>query len=215
MKSSLQKIFPGLILSAMIVIPQTSRATVINDSIFENQDANGAFVSRTVDFLPFTTAGGVLTFDILASDTPNGLDDSMIWIFNDDGHLEPGDWVAENDDTDFANDGNDDGSLNELDSFLSIVLSGGNYLLAVGSGGDYGGADMIDGLQLESSPFSSGQPVASSLALNYQLTIGGDFNAGANDDDSSIPEPSSLYLFASGLCAIGLRWPRHKSVHGA
>jgi hypothetical protein len=205
MKTSLQNVFASLFIPAIMALPATSHAVVINGSILEYQDGNGDFVARSVDFLKFNTTGGILTFDILASDLANGLDDPMIWLFKDDGNLDPGDWVAENNDTDFAIDGNSDGSLNELDSFLSIVLSAGHYQLAIGSGGDFGGADMIDGLQFESSAFSSGMPVASSLALNYQLTVGGDFNANA----SPVPEPASIYLLASGLASIGLRFARH------
>lgn len=204
MKTSLRNVFTSLFMPAIMALPAASQAAVINGSIFEHEDANGAFVSRSVGFLTFHTAGGVLTFDLLASGLPNGLDDSMIWVFKDDGHLDLGDWVAENDDTDFAVDGNSDGSLNDLDSFLSIDLAAGNYLLAIGSGGYVGGADMIDGLQFESSASSSGQPVASSLPLNYQLTVGGDFNTGA----SPLPEPASIGLLASGLASIGLRFAR-------
>ncbi len=142
-------------------------------------------------------------FDVLASDLANGLDDSMIWLFSDDGHLDLSDWLAENDDTDFATDGNSDGSLNELDSFLTATLSAGNYLLAIGTGGDFGGADMIDGLQLESSPFSSGNPVASSSSLSYQLTINGDFK-----QPQSIPEPSLWVLLTLGFMAM--QWGRRK-----
>lgn len=207
MKTSLRTLLAGLSVSAMMALPAAGQALILNGSILENEDADGAFVSRTVDFLKFNTHGGTLTFDILTSDPPDGLDDSMIWIFKDDGPLDLGDWVSENDDTDFAVDGNSDGSLNELDSFLSVFLSAGNYWLAIGSGGDIGGVDMIDGLQLEFSVFSSGQPVASSLALNYQLTVGGDFST----DASTIPEPAPVYLLASGLASIGSRFARHKA----
>lgn len=210
MKTSLPNAFASFFMLAALTLPTTSPAVVINGSILENQDANGAFVSRSVDFLKFSTAGGALTFDILASDLPSGLDDSMIWLFRDDGHLDLGDWVAENDDTDFAVDGNSDGSLNELDSFLSVALPAGNYQLAIGSGGDPGGVDMVDGLQLESSTFSSGQPVASSVALNYQLTISGDFNT----HTSPLSEPASIYLLASGLGAIGLWFSHHRIKRG-
>ncbi|WP_221064413.1 DVUA0089 family protein [Methylomagnum ishizawai] len=204
MKTSLRNLLASLAVSAMMALPTAGQALILNSSILENQDADGAFVSRSVDFLKFNTHGGTLTFDVLASDLPDGLDDSMVWVFKDDGHLDLGDWVAENDDTDFTIDGNNDGSLSELDSFLSVFLAAGNYWLAVGTGGDDGGFDMIDGLQLESSVFSSGQPVASSLALNYQLTINGDFNTGIE----SVPEPAPICLLASGLVWIGLRASR-------
>lgn len=210
MKTSLQNLLAGLFIPAAIALAPAGQAAVINGSILEHQDAAGAFVSRSVDFLNFSTAGGTLTFDILASDLADGLDDSMIWLFKDDGHLDLSDWLAENDDTDFSIDGNGDGSSNELDSFLSMALSAGHYLLAIGSGGDFGGADMIDGLQLESSAFSSGQPVAASLALNYQLTVSGDFNTRL----SPIPEPASIYLWASGLGALGLRFARRQAKRG-
>lgn len=199
-------ILASLAASAMILLPATSLAEIINDSILEYQDTSGAFVSRSVDFIPFSTTGGTLTFDVLASDLPNRLDDPMVWLFRDDGHLDPGDWLAENDDTDFAIDGNGDGSLNELDSFLSATLPAGNYQLAIGSSGDFGGTDILDGLQLESSPFSSGQPAAFSVALGYQLTVSGDFNTGTGA--SPIPEPGPLGLWVSGLIALGLFVPR-------
>lgn len=211
MRFSPQKILRGLFMTAIMALPSISLAAVINGSILEYQDAAGGFVSRSVDFLKFNTAGGVLTFDILASGRPNGLDDSMVWVFKDDGRLDPSDWVAENDDTDFVVDGNGDGSSSELDSFLSIALSPGNYQLAIGSGGDSGGADMIDGLQFESLASSSGQPVASSLPLSYQLTVGGDFNTGA----APVPEPATRCLLASGLAAMGLRSARRKARRAA
>lgn len=195
MKTSLRNLFVGLLLLTTIALSPTGQAAVINGNLLENQDANGGFVSRTVDFIKFSTIGGLLTFDVLASDQPNGLDDAMIWLFNDDGQLDLSDWLAENDDSDFAVDGNSDGSSNELDAFLSIVLAAGQYQVAIGTGGDFGGADMIDGRQLESSAFSSGLPAVSSLGLNYQLTVGGDFNTRL----SPIPLPASIYFMVSGL----------------
>ena len=207
MKIQMHNILAGLVVPAMMSLPATSRAETINDSISEYQDTNGAFVSRSVDFVRFSTMGGTLTFDILASDLPDRLDDPMIWVFKDDGQLDPGDWLAENDDTDFAADGNGDGSLNELDSFLSVALPAGDYQLAIGSGGDFGGTDILDGLQLESSPFSSGQPAALSVALGYQLTVSGDFNTG-NTGASPIPEPAPLGLWITGLIPLSLFVPR-------
>jgi hypothetical protein len=213
MKTQLRNILAGLAAPAMLVLPATSPAEIIHGDISEYQDTNSAFVSRSVDFVKFSTAGGTLTFDVLASDLPNRLDDPMVWLFKDDGQLDPGDWLAENDDTNFAADGNSDGSLNELDSFMSVTLLAGDYQLAIGSGGDFGGTDMLDGLQLESSPFSSDQPAALSVALGYQLTVSGDFNMG-NSGASSIPEPAPLFLWVSGLALTGLWLRHHKARRG-
>ncbi len=203
MQRSLHNILTAVLLFTLL-LSTTSYAATINGSLLEYQDANGSFVARSVDFISFSTPGGAFTFDMLASEQPDGLDDPMLWLFNDDGQLDASDWLAENDDSDFAHDGNQDGSLNELDSFLSLVIAAGNYKLAIGTGGDFGGTDLIDGLQLESSPFSSGLPAVSSLKLNYQLTITGDMSPQV----TPVPVPAAGYLMLSGL---GLVWLRRRA----
>lgn len=209
---TLQNLLARFFVPALMALPAAGQAAVVIDgSLLEYQDANGDFASRTVDFVPFHTAGGVLSFDILASGQPGGLDDPMLWIFNDDGHLDPEDWVAENDDTDFALDGNGDGSASELDPLLSLALPAGGYLLAIGSGGDVGGADVVDGLQWEAAGFGSGLPAASSLALGYQLIVSGGFNT----DATPVPEPATGCLLASGLAAAGLRPARRRARRAA
>ncbi|KJV05088.1 hypothetical protein VZ94_20705 [Methylocucumis oryzae] len=67
--------------------------------------------------------------------------------------------------------------------------------------GDFGGTDLIDGLQLESSPFSSGLSAVSSLRLNYQLTITGDMNSHM----TPVPVSAACYFMLSALGLVLLR----------
>jgi hypothetical protein len=163
-------------------------AAVISDQLEDQFDIDGQFLARTVDILSFSTTGGTATFDIYAWDLNGTSLDSMIWLFNNDGSLDPVDLIAENDD---SNNTFGDGSTSTLDSYLSVSLGAGNYILAIGSCCDFGASDIIDGLQYE---FPSPTPVASESALFYQLTT--------SNNISAVPIPAAIWLFGTGL--IGL-----------
>lgn len=135
------------VLTAMsMLVSSASYAEVVSGELFWSDsytaDDLQDFVksSKTVDFHSFNSLGGLYIFDVTASGgydsegnyLGTGLQDSYIWVFRDDGLLDPTDWVAENDDWHLGVDG-ESGSVHLLDSFLSLQLEVGAYFLAVGS----------------------------------------------------------------------------------
>ena len=121
--------------------------------------------------------------------------DPYIYLFHDDGFVDPSDFIAENDDSlhTFA-----DGSFSAYDSFLSLHLDAGDYVLAVG---DYDLSLLAAVVGIISSesygPYTSDWVVADHG--DYQVTFRGDITL-------TTPVLSSIWLFGSGLiCLLGFR----------
>jgi len=79
----------------------------------EESDANGEFVDVNGD--------GEVAFI-----------DPYIYLFRNDGFLDSSDLIASNDDGSLPAAGGADGSVSNVDSFLSLNLDAGGYVLAVG-----------------------------------------------------------------------------------
>jgi len=184
----------GIVFACSVFIAgPTNASIVITDQVQTQYDADNQKIGITVDFWSFSTTGGTLIFNIYAwmyGDPSNYLD-SNIWLFTDDGALDTSDLIAQNDDYDGAG-WDSDGSTNTLDSYLSIPVTAGNYILAVGDCCDPTAADIIDGLL--SIGFNNPNPIAYVVDNPYQLTITGDV--------SIVPLPSVAWLFSSGLLGL-------------
>ena len=135
--------------------PPAHAQTIYNETIFRIGGApvGSSYFSNvitTVDKIAFSlNTPGNLIIDLLSSESPanastpatpidvNGdgeiaFMDTSIYLFKDDGHLDPSDLVASNDDAG-PGLGLADGSINGGDSYLSLTnLAAGKYILAVG-----------------------------------------------------------------------------------
>ena len=174
-----------------ILTNSTNADVVITDQIENRYDVNGVFIAGTVDFWSFSATGSPVTFNIFAYGFGNTWLDSSIWLFSDDGVLDASDLLAENNDSSAAGWALD-GSTDTTDSFLSIALAPGNYILAVGRCCT-STMDILDGLLYEEVNNNT-NPVESEVPLHYQLTITGDV--------SMVPIPPALWLFSSGLLGL-------------
>jgi hypothetical protein len=168
----------------------------------------GGFTTTEVDYIPFSVAADSPFVEIdvksyeRSSTAPfaerdingDGLIayfDPAIYLFRNDGPLDLADFTGHA--NEFSFDTFADGSISFLDPYLRVMLTAGNYLLAIGS----------DDLSLQSAlagrnttgigPIGPGDTVAAFGA--YQVTI------------SAVPEPGSAVLLAAGLAGM-LAWRR-------
>lgn len=151
--AALAAVVSGSAVSARSQIHLSDKAVVVDGSIFRvnpqagDPDFDGA---STVDRWHITVdASGVYSFNVLSWEVANPFDpgamsmdvnndgeiafiDSYLRIFHDDGDLTADDWFAGNDDR-FDAAGYSDGSIYGYDSYLSLHLDPGNYVLAIGA----------------------------------------------------------------------------------
>ena len=126
--------------------------------------------------------------------------DPYINLYIDDGSLDASDLIATNDD-DFSNT-YADGSIHGYDSYLSILLSAGDYILAIDAccgdpllGYYYDGYPDWNGLQSETTNNHDHG--------DYQITFNGDLTVNSVTAElSKVPVPAAFWLFSSGI--IGL-----------
>ena len=166
--------------------------------------ANGSTIS-TIERIYFrVNTGGVIEIDTLSWETDgswvdvngDGEDvffDPYIYLFNDDGSLDAGDLIDANDDSD---DTFGDGSITVLDSYLSLNLAAGDYVLTIGSY-FHDVNEAITGINEGFGPVDS----------NLLVTDHGDYRATFTGDVSIVPEPSSLMalLGVGGLAILRRR----------
>ena len=183
--------------AALALTSLSANAFVVTDQIGRySSPTNGYF--QDVDFFTFSSAGGTATFDVYEWGFGGNYMDSMVWLFVDDGSLDVGDLlVGQNDDSSL---GFGDGTTTTLDSYLSLSLTAGNYIFAVGECCNYGGAEIVDGVQRGvASDFTD---ATLQVTYDYQLTVTGAVD-GWSGGSTSVPEPGILALMAFGLAGIG------------
>ncbi len=211
-KSILALLSLSLFVFGNTICMNVATAAVVSGNIY------GTGLGSTVDQWSFTAnTTGSVTIDALSWErenaTKNGIDvngdgelaffDTYIYLFADDGTLDAADMIAYNDDS--ANT-YADGSISSADSYLSLVLSPGDYIIAIGAFSlDIG--DAIDGFN-DGNNFPArcngviGEQCFFELYNDhgdYQLTMTGDITAPTL---SAVPVPAAVWLFSSGL--IGL-----------
>lgn len=177
---------------------------IITDQLDELFDDAGNGTGNSVDHIYFTVnSGGSISFNMLSYDAFSNYFDTYIYLFSDDGDIGADDLLAQNDDSGDA--GNfSDGSTTTLDSFLTMLLSPGSYMLAIDSCCHaYELENIIDGFNTH----GAGHMVGPDNYGSYQLTITGDVSL-----THDVPAPAALALMALGL--FGVRSLRRKQLIG-
>lgn len=180
----------ALALVAGVTFASSASAAVVNGTLTNS----GNSTVGTIDFWSFTqNSAGVSSFDILSWDAFSTFGDLQIWLFN--GSVSVSNLVTSNDDSGSTFG---DGSTSGLDSYLSVALAAGNYVLAVATCCTNVN-DIVDGTQQFTRFFFPGV-ISGATSAQYQLTVNGNVS-GLNN---GVPEPMTLALVGAALAGLGL-----------
>lgn len=213
----------GILCALAVTSSSMKAALVVDGSIFEVLNSSGTRIGSTVDHWRFkVNSPGVVTIDVLSwevdfQDWDSDLNylevfdvngdgeiaffDSVIWLFNDDGVLDAGDAIATNDDSGSTFG---DGSIITYDSYLSLNLAAGNYVLAIGAFSldvNEAIAGLNNSTQFPWTANGVSNPTPNIDHGDYRITWTGDL-AITGSPHASIPESSSL--LCCGIVALGL-----------
>ena len=144
--------------------------------------------------------------------------DSVFNLYSYDGSIDTSDLIATNDDASYYNyDAYSDGSSTSYDSYLSVYLTAGVYVLLVS---DYDSSSNLSNFDIATGINFGDSLLNSQTYADYQLTWSSNvsFEDNSSDDDNSggsgdsdqtdVPEPPTLSLFLVGL--LGLYKVRNK-----
>lgn len=206
-------------LLAGIFCASLAKAGLITEGVIERLGPD----QSSIDLWGFSTSGGNVVFDLLSWEIDATTDlaqdvngdgelaflDTYIYLLRDDGNLSTDDEIGRNDDS-FSNLGSD-GSIDGLDSFMSIDLAAGDYLLAVGAFG-LSMNEIIAGINQSNfypDTCSGGiGEVCDQIRADhgdYRITWTGDISLTQNPGVViSTPEPGTLAMLSLGLLSIGL-----------
>lgn len=206
-------------LAASILCSGFANAGLITEGVINRLGPD----KSSIDLWGFSTSGGNVVFDLLsweveattglARDVNGDGDlaflDTYIYLLRDDGDLSTDDKIDRNDDS-HTNLGSD-GSINGLDSYMSIDLAAGDYLLAVGAFG-LSMNEIVAGINSSVFyPDSCAGDIGEECDRirsdhgDYRITWTGDVSLTQNPGVViSVPEPGTLALLSLGLLCVGL-----------
>lgn len=178
-------------------------------------------IGSSVSYLWFNVnTAGTISFDLLSWEaddlgiiTDDGLDepydvngngrisffDTAIHLFMDDGAVDEADYLAGNDD-DLTGAGVSDGSISDFDSYLSLYLDVGRYMLAI-STSFFDLDEALAGFNNETFFPASCDPLSTSYC-DLVDSDSGDFRLTVTGDVTQVPEPYSAIILLSGLLAL-------------
>ena len=211
-------------LCAVLAATNYAFAFVTSGTIYEVQDEFGSDIGSTVDHWYFTVnSAGIVVIDTLSwevdsedfdfdSDYNETIDvngdgeiafiDVYIYLFSDDGSLDVDDLLYSNDDS-FNTFG--DGSIHGYDSYLSVFLNPGDYILAIG-------AFYLDTNEAVAGFNEQSYPLSADGLGNYIFIDHGDYQITWTGDltitRGPIPEPGSAVLAA--IAVVGLSAARRR-----
>lgn len=217
MKKSLI-IIAALVVAGFCLAPSASATTIVTGDIYR---LNSSTIS--VDYWYFNVlSAGTVTMDVLSweRDSIGGTGDvdvngdgeiayfdPVIYLFRDDGSLDTGDYITDNDDSSSTFG---DGSIFRRDSYLSLGLTVDDYALAI-SAYWLSQSEAIGGLNYNAD---YGGPYGPNLTQidhgDYQITFDGPVYVEDGDDGAYIPEPATLALLGFGLAGLALRLRRKR-----
>lgn len=203
-------------------LPRAAAAVISTGNIYQVLDVAGADRGSTIDYWHFDVlSAGQIEIDTLSweqdgEDRFDNDDDSVepvdvngdgeiayldahIHLFADDGSLDLADLLASNDDSSFTYV---DGSIYSYDSFMSLPLAPGSYVLAIGAY-DFTPLEAIAGnnpgtfYPVTSNEFGFYTEIDHG---DYQITWTGDLQL--TGTRLGVPEPASFLIAGLGSLAL-------------
>ena len=183
-----------VIATAVMALPTLAATYTINGAL-NSFDGGSTVDYHVVDAsIAGTYIFDVLSRDVLLGDAADGLSglDPFIYLFEGSlGSL--GALVGFNDDG--GSEGFGDGSISGLDSYLSLDLSVGSYVLAIGNWS-------FSESQARSRSGTNASMFEGSFA-NYRITV-------TTPDTATVPLPASVPLLMAGLGILGFAGRRKR-----